>query len=112
MGCQMRRMDRSYRAEREVLCWRRRMSQDIEESAFANVRHTWNESEILEFYLKKNSLLELNFAPTIPTRKLVPTRPIRGFFSGSSALFFGAIAASTKKDKRCAGQYWTSKPQK
>lgn len=28
--------------------------------------------------------------PTMPTRKLVPTRPINGFFSGSST-FFGAI---------------------
>jgi hypothetical protein len=29
--------------------------------------------------------------PTIPTFRLVPTRPIRGFFSGAST-FFGAIA--------------------
>lgn len=30
--------------------------------------------------------------PTIPTRRLVPTRPMSGFFSGPSTLFFGAIS--------------------
>lgn len=33
--------------------------------------------------------------PTIPTRRLVPTRPIRGFFSGSCA-FLGAIFTEKK----------------
>lgn len=33
--------------------------------------------------------------PTIPTRKLVPTRPINGFRSGSS-IFFGGILKRKK----------------
>lgn len=39
----------------------------------------------------KNVDLPTLGTPTIPTRKFVPTRPINGFFSGSSTLFFGAI---------------------
>lgn len=34
--------------------------------------------------------------PTIPTLRLVPTRPIRGFFSGSCA-FLGGILSETKE---------------
>lgn len=38
--------------------------------------------------------------PTMPTRKLVPTRPINGLRSGSST-FFGGILKSTKtKEKK------------
>lgn len=55
------------------------------------------------------TLIEVNLFKcrrlTMPTRKLVPTRPINGFFSGSST-FFGGI--SINRQVEFSTEYWCS----
>jgi len=53
----------------------------------------------------KNVDLPTFGTPTMPTRKFVPTRPINGFFSGSSTFFGGILKIKLIEKDHCFKKY-------